>query len=183
MAQRIFQIKVVLRGVKPKIWRRLLIEENMTFYQLQKSVQTAFGWPFSRFSEFKVRGIAVCQRQNHIDIMKEFLNSVTTRVNVFNLNPGERIEMRQDIIDEWIFDIHVESYMSQDMKNAYPICVDYRGVTPPKEIGSAMDFVNYQSAIDDENHIAHEFYMNQYYNDYENSTVNMEKINRSLVTV
>ncbi len=74
MTKRIYQMKISLRGgVKPAVWRRILVEDTMTFLKLQRTIHTAFGWPLSKFSEFKVRGIDVCQRHSNIDLLRECL--------------------------------------------------------------------------------------------------------------
>jgi hypothetical protein len=38
------QLKVSLRGISPKIWRRLLVPADMTLYALQRVIRIAFGW-------------------------------------------------------------------------------------------------------------------------------------------
>ena len=183
MAKKIYQLKISLRGVKPAVWRRILVEDTMTFLKLQKVIHTAFGWPLSKYSAFKVRGISVCQRYSLVDIHKECLDSVTTRLFVFNLEPGEKIEMRQDLVDKWMFDIEVEAYVAPDMQNAYPICVDIQGITPPKDLGSARDFAIYQKAIMDKNHKAHQFYKHQYALHERNFDSSIVNINRKMTCV
>ena len=39
-----YQIKVTLRCVKPPIWRRLLVEADMSLSQLHEVLQVAMGW-------------------------------------------------------------------------------------------------------------------------------------------
>lgn len=180
---KVYQLKVSLRGVKPPVWRRILVEDTMTFMQLQKTVDIAFGWPLSKFSAFKVRGITVCQRHSHIDVLKECLNSITTRLFVFNLEPGDRIEMKQDIVDKWTFDVKVEAYMAPDMKNAYPICVDAMGITPPKELGSPREYAQLLQALSDENHESHAFYKFEYSNFEKENTLTIKKINHRMIAL
>lgn len=40
----IFQLRVVLRGISPLIWRRLLVRSDSTVAQLHEALQVAFGW-------------------------------------------------------------------------------------------------------------------------------------------
>lgn len=133
------QVKATIRGMKPGVWRRLLVEEHTTFYQFQKSIQEYFGWPVSKFSIFKVRGVHVGQRQKNDEAFWECLNSLTTRLHTFNLEPGERIELRQNLMDEWVFDLDVEMVVP-DSRIHYPACVEYKGVTPSIEFSSPKDF-------------------------------------------
>lgn len=37
--------KIQIRGIKkPPVWRRISIPESFTFYDLHRTIQTAFGW-------------------------------------------------------------------------------------------------------------------------------------------
>ena len=40
----IYQLKVTLDDSKPPIWRRILVPENITLYQLHEIIQRAMGW-------------------------------------------------------------------------------------------------------------------------------------------
>jgi hypothetical protein len=40
----IYQFKVTLVGVKPPVWRRLIVPSSVTLKQLHNVLQIAFGW-------------------------------------------------------------------------------------------------------------------------------------------
>jgi len=40
----VYQLRVVLRGISPLIWRRLLVRSDSTVADLHSTLQTAFGW-------------------------------------------------------------------------------------------------------------------------------------------
>ena len=50
--QTIFQLRVVLLGTKPPIWRRLLVPADLTLAQLHKVLQVAMGWRNEHLHEF-----------------------------------------------------------------------------------------------------------------------------------
>ncbi len=183
MCSKLYQIKVSLKGVKPKVWRRILVEDNISFFKLQKSIAVAFDWPFSKFSEFRVRDIAICQRHSKIDFLKECLNSVTTRLWVFNIEPGESVVMQYDIVDKWVFDIEIEAYVKKEVGIRYPVCVECSGQAPPIELGSPQDFAIYQKAIEDREHVAHDFFVNQYAKKQNSFTEDLEKMNQKMLCV
>ncbi len=47
-----YQIKVNIEGVKPPMWRRLTIPDQITFAELHKMLQTAFGWEDCHLHDF-----------------------------------------------------------------------------------------------------------------------------------
>lgn len=50
----ILQLKVMLKGAKPPIWRRLLVRSDLTLEQLHHIIQAAFGWSGGHLHEFRV---------------------------------------------------------------------------------------------------------------------------------
>jgi len=39
-----YQLRAVLRGISPMIWRRLLVRSDSTIAQLRDALQVGFGW-------------------------------------------------------------------------------------------------------------------------------------------
>ena len=40
----ILQLKITLEGIFPKVWRRFLVKNNITFQKLHEIIQTVMGW-------------------------------------------------------------------------------------------------------------------------------------------
>jgi hypothetical protein len=40
----VYQLRIVLRGISPLIWRRMLVRSDSTVADLHAILQTAFGW-------------------------------------------------------------------------------------------------------------------------------------------
>jgi len=53
----VYQLRVVLRGVSPLIWRRLLIPADMTVAGLHAVLQIAFGWGGEHLHRFLIHGV------------------------------------------------------------------------------------------------------------------------------
>ncbi len=48
----IYQLKVILKGIRPPIWRRLLIASTDTLEDLHIALQIVMGWTNSHLHEF-----------------------------------------------------------------------------------------------------------------------------------
>jgi Plasmid pRiA4b ORF-3-like protein len=48
----VYQFKVVLRGVSPMIWRRLLLRSDHTIADLHYAIQIAMGWSDAHLNRF-----------------------------------------------------------------------------------------------------------------------------------
>jgi hypothetical protein len=88
--------------------------------------------------------------------------------------------MQYDIVDKWVFDIEIEAYVKEEAGVQYPVCVECSGQAPPIELGSLQDFAIFQKAIEDRDHIAHDFFVNQYEKNQNLLTEDLEKMNRKM---
>jgi hypothetical protein len=52
----IYQLRVVLRGISPLIWRRLLVRSDSTVADLHQALEVAFGWDDQHLNRFEIRG-------------------------------------------------------------------------------------------------------------------------------
>ena len=51
---KILQLKIVLDGITPKIWRRFLVKDNIPFEDLHEIIQIVMGWDNYHLYEFKI---------------------------------------------------------------------------------------------------------------------------------
>ena len=52
----LYQLRVVLHGISPLIWRRLLVPATATIAELHAVLQTAFGWSGEHLHRFVIHG-------------------------------------------------------------------------------------------------------------------------------
>jgi hypothetical protein len=52
----VYQLRVVLRGVNPLIWRRLLVSSESNIADLHATLQIALGWSDSHLNRFLIQG-------------------------------------------------------------------------------------------------------------------------------
>ena len=52
----IYQLRLVLAGISPMIWRRLLVSSETTIAQLHQYIQVAFNWSGEHWHRFRIHG-------------------------------------------------------------------------------------------------------------------------------
>jgi hypothetical protein len=52
----IYQLRIVLRGISPLIWRRLLVRSDTTLAQLHLMLQSLFAWSNEHLHHFHIYG-------------------------------------------------------------------------------------------------------------------------------
>ena len=53
-ASTVYQLRIELRGVKPKVWRRIVVSGSLTLAKLHRVIQAAMGWSDSHLHEFVI---------------------------------------------------------------------------------------------------------------------------------
>jgi hypothetical protein len=51
----VYQFKIELKDVKPKIWRRIQVPESYSFWDLHVAIQDAMGWFDEHLHAFYVK--------------------------------------------------------------------------------------------------------------------------------
>jgi len=51
----IYQFKIALKNIKPKIWRRIQIPSSYNFLELHAAIQDAMGWYDYHLHEFELK--------------------------------------------------------------------------------------------------------------------------------
>ena len=52
MTKKIYQIQIALKGSKPKIWRRILVDSDVLLVDFHRIIQTTMGWTNSHLHMF-----------------------------------------------------------------------------------------------------------------------------------
>ena len=59
MATNILQLKITLQRIKPDIWRRVEVKDDITFFELHHVIQIAMGWWNAHLFEFNVENYKI----------------------------------------------------------------------------------------------------------------------------
>lgn len=53
---KILQLKIILKDLKPTIWRKFLVEDSISFCKLHEIIQSVMGWENYHHYEFEING-------------------------------------------------------------------------------------------------------------------------------
>ena len=123
----VYQLRVVLRGISPLIWRRLLVRSDTTLARLHDILQVAFGWDDVHLHRFKVRGREL-----------DAVDGPQVRLSDFGLRPTERFVYDYDFCDLWRHDVRVEQILDVEPGRTYPVCTGGRRAGPPEDCGGSL---------------------------------------------
>lgn len=128
-------LHIALEGIEPPIWRRLEVENTLTFEALHLLIQNAMGWENAHLHEFSVGDYRI---GNSPDFDATFDEVVL---------PGEEVGLGQvidrhkgfsylyDFGDGWLHRITIEQRLPSAPQRAPAVLVDGARACPPEDCG------------------------------------------------
>jgi hypothetical protein len=152
MPRQIFQLKVSLTGIRPPVWRRVLVPGGYTLDRLHRVVQHAMGWRDCRPHSFEIDGrqYGVPDPDGELALRDE----LDVRLDAV-LGKGSRFQYVYDFGDWWEHDLVVEDVLAADPDERYPICVAGERACPPEGIGGPSGHQLLVAALADPAHPEH----------------------------
>ena len=145
-AERIFQFKVELKDLEPLVWRRILVPEAYSFWDLHVAIQDAMGWLDCHLHAFR---LAEKDGQSAvvIGIPDEFesphartVPGWETAVANFIREVGSAAEYEYDFGDGWLHSIVLEGVLLADSNTTYPKCIGGERACPPEDCGGVPGY-------------------------------------------
>ncbi|MDN5332049.1 MAG: hypothetical protein PWP45_1274 [Tepidanaerobacteraceae bacterium] len=158
-----YQIKVTISRITPPIWRRLRIPGNITFYQLHRILQVAFGWLDYHLYEFDFGDVVIVEPDPEFEmagLSKERveLDPREALVDQF-FDKYDRCIYTYDFGDRWEHEIKIEKKLKDTKKNSVPKCIDGAGHRPPEDVGGIGGYERFLAIIKDKKHPEREEYL------------------------
>jgi hypothetical protein len=153
----ISQLKVTLQGIRPPVWRRILVQSDVTLAQLHIILQMVLGWTDSHLHQFVANGLSygVCSPDDEWEVIDE----KKVRLNRLLRAPGDRMLYEYDFGDGWEHLIVLEKVEAALPNGKYPMVLAGRRARPPEDVGGTWGYEEFLKAIGDPNHPEHESYL------------------------
>lgn len=172
----VYAITVTLLGTRPPVWRRILVERDITLSNLHRTLQTVMGWSNSHLHQF------VLPRQNN-SYTKHGLgtnNIVRENARLEDLirTVGTRLLYEYDFGDGWQHELVLEEVLLGD-ESFQQICVAGQRCCPPEDCGGPQGFAELIKVLQDADHPDHEDIC-EWLGDFAPEAFSKEAINRRL---
>ena len=135
----VYQLRLVLRGVSPLIWRRVLVRGDATIADLHAAFQLVLGWSDEHLHRFVIHGKAYgISRIGGIGFADD---PHRVRLAGLGLRVRERFLYEYDFTDGWQHDVRVEQIVPLDPGRRYPVCLGGRRAVPPEGCGGPWAYL------------------------------------------
>ncbi|MBO0703413.1 MAG: plasmid pRiA4b ORF-3 family protein [Candidatus Dormibacteraeota bacterium] len=175
-----FQIKVSLLDVAPRIWRRLLVPQDVSMPRLHRILQLAMGWTDSHLHQFRVGELRFAEPDDEqleprpIDYRRIALNQLAPQ-------RGSTCVYEYDFGDGWEHLIEVEEELPvETVSGAVPRCLAGERACPPEDCGGPGGYAEVLVALSDAGHPEHDQWCEWAGPAFDPAAFDMETINRAL---
>lgn len=133
--EKVYQLHISLKYIKPAIWRRFLVTDDITVAKLHSIIQVVMGWDDEHLHEFTIGGLKIGEPHEEWDNL-DVENEKKVRLSELNLAEKQKFEYTYDFGDNWQHEIKVEKILPVDKGLKYPTCLAGEMACPPEDCGS-----------------------------------------------
>jgi hypothetical protein len=134
-----YQLGVIVHGVSPLIWRRLLVPGGASIAGLHAIVQAAFGWSGEHLHYFTVHGARYGICFDGGPVFRDDAHRV--RLASLGLRESERFTYTYNFFADWRLDLRVEQITDARSARVYPRCTGGRRAGPPEDWAGPWDYL------------------------------------------
>jgi hypothetical protein len=174
----IYQIKISLIGVKPPVWRTVLVSSELGLSAFHEVIQFAMGWTNSHLHQF----IANKKFYSIPDDDFELQTEDETQYKLSQLLTKEKDSLiyEYDFGDSWEHKILLEKILPYDTNITLPVCIKGKRACPPEDCGGIWGYEELLQTISDPHHTEYESMMEWLGGEFDPEEINLEQINDEL---
>jgi Plasmid pRiA4b ORF-3-like protein len=143
----VYQFRVVLQGISPLVWRRLLLRSDMSLATLHATLQIVFAWSDMHLHAFRSHGKEYGSTRPGGPSFDDDPRHVP--LAALSLHRREHFTYVYNFIDHWLCDLQLEAILPVDPRRCYPACTGGKRAAPPEDCGGAWAYMQ----LVDQHHI------------------------------
>ena len=141
----IYQMMIVLDGIKPPIWRRFLVASDIKLSKIHRVLQIVMGWENSHMHEFRAGKVSFGEPSP--DYLGKMLDAKKVELRKVAQNEKERFKYIYDFGDGWEHDLIVEKILAPETGTDYPVCLAGERACPPEDCGGIGGYAMLLTAL------------------------------------
>lgn len=147
----IYDFRITLDHVEPKVWRRVLVPGNVYLDELHAIFQLAMAWESTHMYSFEIGGKTYMD-----DPDGEFEATDPESLKVKDaIKKIKEFSYHYDFGDGWTHTVEVLDTHKPNMDFAYPLCTGGENACPPEDCGGPHGYASFLKAISDAKHEEH----------------------------
>lgn len=176
---KIYQLKVGLKGAKPPIWRRFVVDSRITLADLHDALQIVMGWTDSHLHEFIAGGCSYGVPDPEWDF-EDREDESQVRLDRVLVEVKDAMRYEYDFGDRWVHTVTLEKTLPPDPKAILPLCIKGKGACPVEDVGGLWGYYRFLEALNDPTHEEHEDFKEWIDGDFDPDAYDIDAVNALL---
>ena len=154
----LLQLHIELEHSEPRIWRTVLVPDNITLIKLHSVIQAAMGWWGGHLHEFIIDQRhygQVFDDDPTMDLGPELIDERRKKLLKL-LGRKKQFEYLYDFGDSWWHRIRVEGMLPLTGPKPHAICIAGEMACPPEDVGGLGGYFEFLEAVINPQHEEHE---------------------------
>ena len=172
----VLQLKVLLRGIEPQIWRRLKVPGSYSLAELHHVLQVAIGWENYHLHQFTVGGVEYTE--SHPENAPEAKDEREFKLSSL-ARKGRKFTYEYDFGDEWVHDIVVEA-VDRESNDDHATCIAGKRAGPLEDSHGPYGHMNLCKALKNPRRRDQEE-LKDWAGDYDPAAFHVDEVNRQLL--
>ena len=177
MTKKVYQIQIALKGSKPKIWRRVVVDPDISLLDFHKIIQTTMGWTNTHLHVFSDGVTEYSPGELEVDDAQE---SKTVKLHEILNEENSTLNYEYDFGDGWEHNIILEKIATADDQVQIPKCIAGRRNCPPEDCGGIWAYADMLKILKQPRHKEYKSYMKWLGGEFDPEYFNIDEINQSL---
>lgn len=177
----LYKLLIELEGIKPRIWRTVVVPSDISMSDFHKIIQTTMGWTNSHLHAFRKGGDTFEPPVDENDLWGESFGTDYTGIKLNMLLNKEKdiMHYEYDFGDGWQHRIRLEEIL-EGKGDEKPVCLDGAMACPPEDIGGAWGFNEFKKALKDPLHPQHADYVQWHEGEFDAENFDINVVNKLL---
>ena len=154
----IYQLRITLSDSEPPIWRRFVVDGEISIRDLHSAIQHVMGWTDSHLHHFIVDDTYYGPTDSEFGGSLDLRDERNFTLAQVASSPGAIFEYEYDSGDRWEHVIHVEAIKQPAPGVFHPRCLAGERSCPPEDVGGIWGYKEFLETLRDEEHPEHAAY-------------------------
>ena len=148
----VYQIKVTLKHIKPPIWRRIQVRNDITLRRLHEILHVVMGWDGYHLHAFTIKGDEYGEPDPRDLYDADLIDERRVKLGAVVTGAKEKFRYTYDFGDDWEHELLVEKVEAPQEGVQYPICLKGKRATPPEDCGGPWGYAELLEAVSNPEH-------------------------------
>ena len=161
--EKVYQLKLSMRGITPQIWRRIQVPENYTFLKLHDAIQAVMSWEDYHLHEFEMINPETgelerigTEDKDHENFCEPFVPENKAKISRYFTLENKTALYTYDFGDNWQVKVRLEKILPRKEGVEYPICTAGKRAAVPEDTGGVGSYEYMLEILKDPEHEEYE---------------------------